>query len=364
MKVLFILENFYPKIGGVETLFWKLAKTLSKRGFKVTVFTSGAGKDVPLKESIHGFEIVRTRYSNRYLFTFFTIIKAYRLARQHDIVHTTSYNAALPAFISAFIARKKSIITFHEAWNKMWFSMTGFSYFSQLLHYYFEKLILLFPFTRFIAVSAYTAEALSYAGITNNKIVKIYNGLDYGFLSSQIDTSISKDDHYLFYGRLGISKGIPILLEAFTLLKLASNPKKLKMIVSFNDSSFDQLQNDLADRDINDIVEVVDQMEYEDLLIEIQRAKAILVPSFTEGFCFVATESIAMNAAIIHSGRGALKEVVGGINIKMNEFSGKGLAEAILLGENGQWNDDPKIEFDLKKSIDQYIDLYNELIKV
>jgi len=32
MKILFVLDNYYPYIGGAETLFRKLAEELSKRG--------------------------------------------------------------------------------------------------------------------------------------------------------------------------------------------------------------------------------------------------------------------------------------------------------------------------------------------
>ncbi len=362
MKILFILENFYPKIGGVETLFWKLAKTLSKKGFEVTVFTSGAGDNVPQSEEIHGFKIIRTSFTNRYLFTFFTLFKAFSLARKHDVVHTTSYNAAFPAFIAASLARKKSLITFHEAWNKMWFSMTSFSYFQQILHYYFEKMILFFPFTKFVAVSNYTEEALQYAGIKNKNLVKIYNGLDYHFLESQIDPKLVKEDYYLFYGRLGISKGIPILLDSISYLKKINKPIKLKMIVSYQDDSFDQLKNDLKQRGIEHLVKLEDQMVYEDLIVQIQKAKSVLIPSFTEGFCFVAAECIALNAPIIHSGKGALKEVVSGKFVEMDSFDGNSLAVAILKADSGQWTKTEKRKFELEDSIEQYISLYKSLI--
>ena len=37
-----------------------------------------------------------------------------KLAKDNDIIHTTTYNAAFPAFLIGKISRKKIIITVHE----------------------------------------------------------------------------------------------------------------------------------------------------------------------------------------------------------------------------------------------------------
>ena len=39
MKILFVLENFYPNIGGVETLFKSLTEQLVREGHEVMVIT-------------------------------------------------------------------------------------------------------------------------------------------------------------------------------------------------------------------------------------------------------------------------------------------------------------------------------------
>jgi len=123
MKILFVLENHYPKIGGVETLFKDLTDVLAEEGHTITVLTNRSpSENLKAKESYHpNLTIIRKTLYNRYLFTFFAWIPAFFLARKHDFIHTTSYNAALPAYIAGFLSRKKTIITFHEVWAKMWF---------------------------------------------------------------------------------------------------------------------------------------------------------------------------------------------------------------------------------------------------
>jgi len=66
MKILFILENFHPYVGGAETLFKSLADELAKKGHDVTVLTSHPGKGVlPTDFSDGAVTVQRYRFFNR-----------------------------------------------------------------------------------------------------------------------------------------------------------------------------------------------------------------------------------------------------------------------------------------------------------
>ncbi len=359
MNILFVLENFYPKIGGVETLFLKLASALVDKGNKVYVFTSGA-EGLPSQQSYQGIEIIRTRYSNRYLFTFFTWFKCIRLASHADIIHTTSYNAAVPAIIAAHVNKKKSIITFHEAWTKLWFKLPNMSAPSKLLHYLFEQWILSFRFSRFIAVSKFTQQALIDAGIKEAKVQMIYNGLNYDeyHVSDQKETSKA----YLYYGRVGVSKGIHLILEALAILKQKGKAVLLDLIVSNDKQSRKHLQQIIDSLDIKNHVRLIDQMEFQELKTKVRQAKAVIIPSYSEGFCFVAAESVALGTNIISSGRGALKEVVGGHYLEMQSQTAEDLARCIEQAEKDDWQYREPKTFYLQDTVDQYIRAYNNLL--
>ena len=60
------------------------------------------------------------------------------------------------------------------------------------------------------------------------------------------------------------------------------------------------------------------------------------MPSYSEGFCFTAAEAVAMKIPLIHSGKGALKEVVAGKQLTMEEFSAQGLAQAMKKAMKGE----------------------------
>ena len=140
MKILFILEHYYPYTGGSESLFKYLAEGLSKKGNKVTVITSRFNKKIKREEVINGVTIRRIPLANRYLFTVFSIPFLIKEALKSDVIHTTTYNAALPAFCVAKLARKKIYITFHEVWGKLWFKLPLISkFFAVLTFSYFLR---------------------------------------------------------------------------------------------------------------------------------------------------------------------------------------------------------------------------------
>ncbi|MEI7557856.1 MAG: hypothetical protein WCJ45_03325 [bacterium] len=63
-------------------------------------------------------EIYRVGH-NRYDFMFYCLRKGVQLARWADIIHTTTYNSAIPASIIGKITHKKVVLTVHEIFGKL-----------------------------------------------------------------------------------------------------------------------------------------------------------------------------------------------------------------------------------------------------
>src|SRR5262249_42408540 len=113
LEILFALEYFPPHTGGVETLFGQLAAGLVERGHRVRVVTSEQ-PGAPAREPARGVEIPRIslpRTGHRYFFSLLAIPPLLRLARTADLLHTTTYTAALPAWLAARRAGKPVVIT-------------------------------------------------------------------------------------------------------------------------------------------------------------------------------------------------------------------------------------------------------------
>jgi glycosyltransferase involved in cell wall biosynthesis len=230
MKILFILELYYPNIGGIEKLFKSLAETLAAQDHDVSVITTRFRKDLPIKENLNGVKIRRLKYSSRFMFSFFGVFSMMKEARDCDIIHTTSYNAAFPARIAGWLSGKKVIITFHEVWGKLWFRLPFINIVSKILFYTYEQFILRLGFYRYVAVSDYTRQCLVRSRIKEKRLLRIYNGIDY---SSYDVAKYSPPGNFVFtyFGRLGISKGLDIILDVSEDFLKKHPEAQLKLII-------------------------------------------------------------------------------------------------------------------------------------
>ena len=95
----------------------------------------------------------------------------------------------------------------------------------------------------------------------------------------------------------------------------------------------------------------------------IANADAVLIPSYSEGFCFAAVETIALGTPLISSAKGALSEVVGGKVITMEEFNPAGLKSAMEKALNEKWQELPLKRFELATCIEKHLLFYFDVLK-
>ena len=365
MKVLFFLENYYPKIGGVETLFKALAEALAAKGHYVRVITTRPSRQIPTKEWVNGVEIIRLAFNNRYLFTLFSIFPALKYVRNAELIHTTSYNAALPAFLAGAIFRKKVSVTFHEVWGKLWFELPFMSLPVKFLHFLFEQLLLKLPFSAFIPVSAFTLKRLVENKVSPKRVHMIYNGINYADFISVKPITPQKTQPFTFtyFGRLGMSKGIDLLLQAFE-KHHASFPKcRLQLIIPDERGPITKEIRKAQKQYPNEQpISIIHHLPFADLLNRLSQSDCIVIPSYSEGFCFAAVESIAIGTPVISSDQGALKEVVSGKFIKMNSFSADSLIEAMSKAQQGEWSTSPLKKFPLSRTVNEYELFFQSLL--
>jgi glycosyltransferase involved in cell wall biosynthesis len=361
MQILFVLENYFPKIGGVETLFKKLIDALVAEGHDITVVTNKGWKGKMVSYE-NGAKIVRVPLINRYLFTFLAVFPVIYYARGKDLIHTTSYNAAVPAFFGAKIMRKKSIITFHEVWGKLWFDLPFMNKIIRYLHYLFEQMLLRFNFDKFIGVSSFTAEQLALNKVPKDKISYIYNGVVYKNRKARIDPNPDRFE-ITFFGRLGISKGLDLLLDAIELVKHKQG-FHFNLIMPKEPAGFYKLIVRLIEqKGIGSSISLLHYLSDEDLEKVLTHTDAVVIPSYSEGFCFAAVESIAMQIPIISSAKGALKEVISGKYLEVEDFTAQAFAECFEKGKQGFWDESEIKYFHLHDTVNQYINLYHQMMK-
>ncbi len=363
LKIAFILENFYPKIGGIETLFKHLCEALVREGHEVLVITSNC-QGCPRNQTLKGIQIIRTTRGDRKLFFFQSISYILRHCRYVDLIHTTTYTAGFPAFIGAKLLKKKIIITFHEYRGRYWFTFPYSNRFNSFIRYVLEQFIIRIPFDKVVAVSNFTKNALQKAGVSPVKIAMIYNGIDYkkfeNFqwkLSEQIDTF-----SYSFLGRLARSKGLHLLLPAILKVKEQFPHIRFKFFISEPQKKVYQQFHAWIDKyDLENTIEIKMNLSDDDLRNELMSTNCIVIPSSAEGFCYSAVESMAMNIPVISSGRWALKEVIGGKYLEMEKYNVENLVKVLIKAYSGDWIVMQSKHFHLVDTVQNYLDLYKSL---
>lgn len=351
------MEYFHPYHGGVERLFQELSGAIAKeKDVKVTVLTadySGLLKD----EAINGVQVIRIPCKSRYHFSFKAIQTAINLAQSANLIHTTTYNAALPAWIAAKVTSKPIILTVHEYWGKLWWQLPYLNVFSRLVFYLYEQFVLSLSYDEVVAVSKHTREEFL-KRFPRKKVKVIYNGLALRHLKSK---PANDSNDYLFVGRLGVSKGLHILIPALKIacdklhirvkLVVPKNPKKL-----FN-TLLDQLQAPIAKGQIT----LFHGVDDEELMQIMNNTKAILIPSMSEGFGFIALEASMLDTPIIHSGKGALNEVCFGKVIEFKPYTVEGLIQALERSEAGDFDLIEPKKFALEDMTHAYLSIYQSV---
>ena len=368
MKILFVLENYIPHIGGVELVFKTLAENLVKQGHEISVITHKI-KDTKKFEVINGVKIYRIScLQNRYLFSFLSIPKTLKLAKDCDIIHTTTYNGAVPARFAAKLLKKPSVITVHEVIGNKWRYLAGMNILDAKLHQFLEWLVISLKFDCFVCVSKSTQEDLN----KKNSVV-VYNAVDYNHFNPskhngnmiRIKLGIEDKFVYLTYGRPGISKGIEYVIKAAPLISERIKNSRLLLILS-KDKAYRKRYNYIIslikELKIEDKVILLDPVSYKELPYYIKAADCVVVPSLTEGFGFTVAESCAMQKPVVATNTTSIPEVISGRFVLVKPKSAKELADGIVKIYNKKYKKSRLKRFTIKDNINGYLDIYNKLV--
>jgi glycosyltransferase involved in cell wall biosynthesis len=381
MKILFICENYLPHYGGAEVVFKNLAERYQKCGHQSTILTHQL-KNTKKTEIINNVQVHRIpSLFSRYIFSFTAIPKAIKLAQQHDIIQTTTFNGAFPAWIAGKLTRKPVVITIHEIWIGKWQDITGFSYFKSKIHSFLERMIYSLPFNYYICVSDATKnDLLKQRGNNKNltqNIQTVYNGLDYNFWNPALITEneIKKirekhqlDNHFTCFswGRPGESKGFEYLIEALPeVIKTIPNSKLLLLFGSKEQyqKKYRELLNLIEKLNLNKHIELLPKLSQEELRAYIKAVDCIIVPSKAEGFGYTTVETSAIGTPIVISNAGSLPEVVSGKYQIFQSKNAADLAKKIIKINNKEYLETKPKRFEWNESIEKYLKVYQELIK-
>jgi glycosyltransferase involved in cell wall biosynthesis len=370
MKLLFVLENYYPHLGGVEAGFKYLCEALAKRGHEVTILTHRVHGS-PMRETVGGVRIVRVRsLESRYVFTLSAIWPAIRLAKDADIVHTTTYNAAFPAWIARLVWRKPSVITVHEVLLGKWRSVAHLPPLSAAAHQALEWLVFHVPrFDRYMCVSSATRRALIAALPRTEPISGVIpSGFDPAPwakpqpLAKTLRKRLKLEGKFVIFasGRPGPTKGFEYLVDAFAQIKVKIPNATLLLLLSLDRQHRHRIEM-LRAKAVPGVV-IREPAPAGELAAYRQMADCIVVPSVSEGYGYAVLEGCASGTPVVASAAGSIPEVIGGKHVLVKPQDPKAIADGVLRVWRKQYQVTPLRPFPFKDTFDKYDRLYAELV--
>ncbi len=376
MKILFILENYFPHTGGVETLFRNLAEGLAEKGHEVKILTHRL-KNSAKNENINGVEINRVNcFDSRYLFAFFAIPKAIKLAKNADIIHTTTFTAAFPTYVASKFTKKPSLITIHEVWLNRWNYFTK-NRLSAFIHNFLEKLIYFLDFNKFVCVSKATLNSFLSSPISEKKKAKatyVYDGFDHSLYNPNLygkdyykkKLNLQKSFILLSWGRPGISKGFEYLIKAFPLIKQKITNAKLVLMLSHDKAyrkNYKRLIKLIEKTDIKDEVIIINPLPTKEKIKLILSADCVVIPSLSEGFGYNIVEACSLGVPVVASNTASIPEVIFGKYQLVQPKDKNSIADGVEKIYKKQYQTSKTKFFTVEDNINGYLKIYDELVK-
>ncbi len=379
MKILYIVDNYYPHIGGAELLFQQLAEGMVAEGHTVTVLTPRNFPDYRDEEKHNGVRIVRQRvpaFAQRYFFTFLALFKAITLARQHDLVHTATFNSVPPAWLAGKLTGRRTILTIYEVWDKKWYRLSGQSRLKATLLRLMERLLLRFRFDQVICISDSTLRNYQRL-VPSAPARRIYPGVAYAdmeaFRLSEAERAAfrraqgwSDTDYVLLgFGRPGISKGFDYLVDAVPEV-VATLPNARFVFIWPSAPNFISLRDTLVHRldsfNVGRSVEVLDKQARANLFAYIQSVDCVIIPSLAEGFGYAAIEACLLAKGVVATTADSIPEVVSGHVVLVDPADSRALANGIVAFRQGKGRPEPVRRFTNEAMIASHSQVYGDLL--
>jgi len=339
MKILMVISQFNPIIGGAERQAQLLSETLKSKGIQIQVVTGRWKFRTRRREIINGIPVFRNfsfwgMFGIRYLrtlgaLTYMISLCTYLLyhRKEYDIIHV--HQALYPAFVSVWIGKRvlKKPVIVKTASSGMTSDI------KQLEKYPLGKYQVKFLIKTMgclVSNSKAGGDDFREIGFPGPKIVFIPNGVE---VPIENKNPFGEVKHVMAVARLSPEKGIDVLLKAWA--KVSVLYPTIKLIIAGQgllESSLKKLCQNLRLTDSVKFVGLISNLnEY------FRNTDLFVLPSRTEGLSNALLEAMSYGLPCIATQVGGNPELLGGGDVVIQ--SGK-----FIIAKNGSLvnPDDPK----------------------
>lgn len=317
MKILMVISQFHPLIGGAEKQAQLLAKRLIEKGVSVNLVTGWWKFGTPRKEMIEGIRVLRTfccwgmfgtkdhqvvRMFGGLIYVISLAVYLFIHGREYDIIHVHQF--LYPAFISVLIGKKflKKPVLVKSASSG---STSDIELIKRLPLGRFQLKYLLKEADYLVGVSKATGKDFKEIGYSDSRITYIPNGVEVPVLGENTYNQVIR---VITISRLSQEKGIDVLLRAWAEVMKEERGLKL-LIVGYGslESDLRGLSHSLGIAESVDFVgKVQNPSEY------LNKTDLFILPSRSEGMSNALLEAMSYGIPCIATQVGGNGELLGG----------------------------------------------------
>ncbi len=368
-KVVMIIAQFYPLLGGAEVQAQRLASALRAKGVDIFVLTRRF-KNLPAYEVIDDIPVYRSiRTVNFPLFFGMLYVASvalflYRRRNDYTIIHCNILQEyqTFVAILFKLIFNKKIVAKMSSSGLTSDLILMKHSLAGRL------TLRLLGKADRIVSLCSEATSELLSAGIPAERLQQISNGVDPALFTVRAGPRTAGKKLITFIGRLDGFKGVEHLLEAFR-----------RVIESGVDASLKLIGNGPAEGNLRSLaasLKIQDKVSFrgreENVLKELSETDVFVLPSLAEGMSNVLLEAMSCGLPVVATGVGGALDMIrhgrNGILVPPGDPEALRDAMVYLLGNESaaislgkEARKTVEERFTLSGAVDCYRRLYGEL---
>jgi len=374
LKILYVLDAYYPFVGGLTGGFKVLAESLAASGHDVSVITQRFEEMKPF-EVVNGVKVYRVSspIKNRFIAGLFMLPLIIEKGRDADIIHTSTYGTMISCWIAKWFVKKPILITVHEVLQDMWDEI--YKQPKAFAAKIFERALLALNFDYYVVHSDFVKEKLAKLK-PKNKIRRIYCTANYEYFDvrkarpqvARRELGIKDEFIFAYFGRPGVTKGYQYFIKAID-----------KIVESVKDAKFLLVLSKEPEEGYKNALELVSKCKAKDRIIVhdpvpliskgpclrdyMAAADCIVVPSLSEGFGLVVAEACALGRPVVASNAGSIPEIISGKYILVRPKDPDAIADACISVARGNYKKSKKKFFTAEKKATEHLKLYKEILE-
>jgi glycosyltransferase involved in cell wall biosynthesis len=317
MKILMVISQFHPIVGGVERQAQLLAKKLIEKGIRVDLITGWWKFGTSHKEMIDGISVVRNfcgwgifglnkhrtiRVLGGVTYVISLSLFLILYGRKYDLIHVHQF--LYPAFVSVLIGKKllKMPVLVKSASSG---STSDIERLRQLPFGYFQLNFLLKELDYLVIISGATGKDFNQIGYFDSQISYIPNGVEIPVTGK---TTYSHVIRVITITRLSQEKGVDVLLRAWA--DVIREEKGLRLLIVGYGSLDSYLKSLSCSLDIAQSVDHIGMVQ--DASKYLKESDLFILPSRSEGMSNALLEAMSYGIPCVATKVGGNDELLGG----------------------------------------------------